>query len=191
MRVLIVLGSPRKGGNSETLANRVAEGVIEEGGEVEYVRLNEMHLQPCQGCGACDKTGICIINDDMPGIYDKCDKADRIVLASPIYFYGLTAQAKIFGDRMQAQWSRRYLLKKRYRLSDERKGYLISTAATQGKKLFDAAILTTRYIFDAMDVQYGGELVVRSVEKRKDLMALGGELERALEFGRSIACLEI
>lgn len=187
MRVFIVLGSPRKGGNSDSLAAKVAEGILEGNGEVESVRLNELNLRPCQGCGACNRTGVCIIDDDMPDIYKKCDEADRVLLASPIYFYGLSAQAKIFGDRMQAQWARRYLLKERYRLAEKRKGYLISTAATKGKQLFDAAILTTRYIFDAMEMDYGGELVVRNVDKRRDVLALSEELERARQFGRAIA----
>ncbi len=109
MKMLVVLGSPRKGGNGETLARKVAEAVEQGGGTVEYVRLNNLNLRPCQGCGGCDKTGNCVVKDDMIPIFQTVDDADRILLVSPVYFYGLSAQCKIFGDRMQARWARKYL----------------------------------------------------------------------------------
>lgn len=186
MKIVALLGSPRKNGNSETLTRAVVAPALQSGGTVEYIRLNDLTLSPCQGCGGCDKTGICVIKDDMVDIYQVVDDADRILLVSPVYFYGLSAQCKIFGDRMQARWARRYLLKDRYRQGEQRKGYLLSSAATKGPKIFDSSILTTRYIFDAMDVEYGGELVVKGVDKRKAVLEHPGELQRAEEFGRKI-----
>ena len=186
MKMLVVLGSPRKGGNGETLARKVAEAVEQGGGTVEYIRLNDLNLRPCQGCGGCDKTGICVIEDDMTAVYQAVDDADRILLVSPVYFYGLSAQCKIFGDRLQARWSRRYQLKERFRENEGRKGYLLSTAATGGPKIFDCSILTTRYIYDAMDVEYGGELLVKGVDKRKAVLEVPDEMVRAEQFGRDI-----
>ena len=167
MKLVVLLGSPRKNGNSETVAKAVVAPIEQSGGSVEYIRLNDFSLRPCQGCGGCDKSGNCIIDDDMKDIYTKVDGADRLLLVSPVYFYGLSAQCKIFGDRMQARWARRYLLKDRYRQEEGRKGYLISSAATKGPKIFDCSILTTRYIFDAMDVEYGGEFLIKGVNNRK------------------------
>lgn len=186
MKLLVVLGSPRKGGNSETIAEKIAEPMGKAGWSIEYVRLNDLKLRPCQGCGGCDKTGMCVVKDDMIDLYKTVDEADRIILASPIYFYGLSAQSKIFGDRCQARWARKYLLKERFRQDEGRKGYLLSTAATKGPKIFDASILTTRYIFDAMDIEYGGEFVVRSVDKRKAVLEAPEELEKAGKFGEDI-----
>jgi len=186
MKLLVVLGSPRKGGNSETLAQKIAEPLMEAGWSAEYVRLNSLNLRPCQGCGGCEKSGNCVIKDDMTELYRAVDEADRIILASPIYFYGLSAQCKIFGDRFQARWSRKYLLKERYRQDEGRKGYLLSTAATKGPKIFDASILTTKYIFDAMDIDYGGEFVVRGLDSKKAVLEVPGELERAVQFGKDI-----
>ncbi len=186
MRIAVLLGSPRKNGNSETLARAVA-GPLEKGGAaVEYIRLNDLSLRPCQGCGGCDKTGNCVISDDMADIYSTVDGADRILLVSPVYFYGLSAQCKICGDRMQAKWARRYLLKDRYRQGEGRKGYLLSSAATGGSKIFECSILTTRYIFDAVDVEYGGEFVVKGVDKRKAVLDHPAEIQRAEEFGKDI-----
>ncbi len=185
--MLIVLGSPRKNGNSETLAKKVAGGIEKGGGTVEYIRLNDLNIRPCQGCGGCEKTGNCVLNDDLTPLFDVVDAADRLMLVSPVYFYGLSAQCKTFGDRFQSRWARRYLLKERFRESDGRKGYLLSTAATTGPKIFDCSILTTRYIFDAMDVEYGGELLVKGVDKRKAVLEVPDEMARAEQFGVDIA----
>lgn len=186
MKILALLGSPRKGGNSETLARSIGASIEEGGGTAEYVHLNSLSLRPCQGCGGCDKTGICVVKDDMGEIFEAVDKADRILLVSPVYFYGLSAQCKIFGDRMQALWARKYLLKERHRLGEGRKGYLVSTAATKGQKIFDCSILTTKYIFDAVDVDYGGEFVVKGVDERKAVLKYQEEMDRASKFGTDI-----
>ncbi len=186
MKLLVVLGSPRKGGNTDVLAQKIAEPLEEAGWSVEYVRLNTLKLRPCQGCGGCDKTGHCVIKDDMTDLYEQVDLADRIIMTSPIYFYCITAQCKIFGDRFQAKWARKYLLKDRVRQGEGRKGYLLSTAATKGPKIFDASILTTRYIYDAMDLEYGGEFVVRGVDKKKAVLELPTEMDKAMQFGKDM-----
>ena len=186
MNMLVLLGSPRKGGNSETLARIIGKSVEEGGGTVEYVYLNGLNLRPCQGCGGCEKSGICVVKDDMEPIYNAVDQADRILLVSPVYFYSISAQCKIFGDRMQALWARRYLLKERFRMGEGRKGYLVSTAATKGQKIFDCSILTTKYIYDAVDVEYGGEFLVKGVDAKKAVLKYQDEMERAELFGKAI-----
>jgi len=186
MKVLTLLGSPRKGANSDTLARLIGKSIEEGGGTVEYVYLNSLNLRPCQGCGGCEKSGICVVKDDMGPIYDAVDQADRILLVSPVYFYGLSAQCKIFGDRMQAHWARKYLLKERFRQGEGRKGYLVSTAATKGQKIFDCSILTTKYIYDAVDVEYGGGFVVKGVDAKKAVLQLQNEMNRATQFGKDI-----
>jgi multimeric flavodoxin WrbA len=186
MKLLVILGSPRKKGNSETLASKVAEAVEAGGGTAEFIRLNDLNPRPCQGCGGCEKTGNCVIDDDMTAIYQAVDDADRILLVSPVYFYGLSAQCKIVGDRFQARWARKYLLKDRYRKGEGRKGYLLSTAATKGPKIFECSVLTTRYIYDAMDVEYAGELLVKGVDKRNAVLEVPDEMARAEQFGKDI-----
>lgn len=186
MNLLVLLGSPRRNGNSEILARKVADVIEKKGGTTTYVRLNDLAIRPCQGCGGCDKTGVCVIKDDMVGIYQAVDEADRIIMASPVYFYSLSAQCKICGDRLQAKWARRYNLKQRFREGDGRKGYLISTAATKGSKIFDCSVLTARYIYDAIDVEYGGDLLVKGVDKRKEVLEQPDQLGQAEKFGEDI-----
>ncbi len=188
MNCLLLLGSPRKNGNTETLAGRVAGVVEKNGGHVESVRLCELDIAPCIDCGECRKNGRCVIDDDMQELYSKIDKANTIIIASPIYFYGVTAQTKVFIDRTQALWSRKYLLKQRIETTGglERKGYFLSVAATSGEKCFDGAILTARYCFDAMDVAWGGELVIPGIDHMGALAKNPSALAKAAGFAESI-----
>lgn len=188
MKILVILGSPRKKGNSETIAGIVSEKVQQHlGGSVDVVRLAGHKIAPCIGCGGCAKTGLCVIEDDMGDLYPIIDAADIILLASPTYFYGLSAQTKAFIDRIQARWSRKYLLDTRIREQDRRRGYLICTAATQGKRLFDGSILVVKSFFDALDVAYGGELLVRGVDEKGAVQEHPDEVRRAGDFARRIS----
>lgn len=112
MKIIAFLGSPRVDGNTELLLNEAIRAIQEQGHEVKTFKLNCLSVKPCQDCGGCDKTGVCIINDDMTDIYKAIREADRIILASPIFFFGMSAQAKAMVDRCQAFWCEKYLLKK-------------------------------------------------------------------------------
>lgn len=171
MKVLALSGSPRKKGNSETLLRAVLNGVEAAGGEVEFIRLYDLRLQPCIGCGGCDKTGECVLDDDMQGLYSEIIASQLVILASPIYFYGITAQAKAFVDRCQALWNRKRLQKEKgeWRNDPSRKGLLVAVAATHGEKVFDGAILTAKYAFDAMGMEYGGEFLVKGMDSRGEM----------------------
>ena len=187
MDVLALNGSPRKKGNTETLLAAVARGVEKAGGKMDTVRLCDMSISPCIGCGGCAKKGKCVIEDDMVQLYEKIEKASRIVLASHIYFYGITSQAKAFVDRVQALWSRKYLLGKGVGGDQhDRKGYLVSVAATRGERIFEGAELTATYFFDAVDAEYSGSLLVRGMDKRGEVAKAAEELERAEKFGKVI-----
>lgn len=187
MKVLVVLGSPRKSGNTEILVNSLMDGARSAGAEIELIRLAEYAIQPCVACGSCEKTGRCVIEDDMQQLYDRIDSADRLVIASPIYFYNVTAQTKAFIDRCQALWSRKYLLGKRRGGNAPRKGYFVSVCATKGERIFDGAILTVKYALDAMDFDYDGALLVKGVDRKGAVAEKPEELARAREFGRGIA----
>ncbi|MBU0967523.1 MAG: flavodoxin family protein [Proteobacteria bacterium] len=188
MKVLVFNGSPRRGGNTQVLLSAVAKGVESAGGEIEIIRLADLNISPCQSCGGCDKTGICVVKDDMGLLYEKIDQVKRIILASPIYFYGVTAQAKAFVDRSQALWSRKYILKKKgeWRDDADRLGFFVSVAATKGEKVFDGAVLTAKYFYDAIGFGYGGALLVKGVDKRGEMAKAVDRMAQAEEFGRRI-----
>lgn len=102
-KVLILSGSPRKGGNSDTLCDEFAHGAQESGNEVEKIRVAEKNIGYCRGCYAC-KNGPCVQKDDMGEILQKMIDADVLVLASPVYFYSVSAQLKTLIDRTVARW---------------------------------------------------------------------------------------
>ncbi|MBI5559508.1 MAG: flavodoxin family protein [Deltaproteobacteria bacterium] len=188
MKVLAFNGSPRRGGNTETLLSAVAKGVELAGGEIEIIRLADLTISPCLSCGGCDKTGICVLKDDMGELYEKIGRARRIILASPIYFYGVTAHAKAFVDRAQALWSKKNLLKKKGQWCEDpdRLGFFVSVAATKGEKIFDGAVLTAKYFYDALGVSYGGAFLVKGVDKRGEMEKAEEKIREAEEFGRRI-----
>jgi len=103
-QVLVILGSPRRKGNSSTLAARISRGAKSAGAEVETVFLQDMQISPCRGCGTCQKHDSkgCANQDDMQKIYPKLIKADAWVIASPVYWFTMSAQTKIFMDRCYA-----------------------------------------------------------------------------------------
>ena len=106
-KVLGISASPRRGGNAEVLLDAALSGAAGAGAIVEKIILNELCLKPCQACDGCSKTGACIIKDDMRQIYKKVDETDALIVASPIYFGSLAAQAKIMIDRFQPYWVRK------------------------------------------------------------------------------------
>ena len=165
MKILILSGSPRRHGNSERILARLHNQLEKSGHHVDLIRLTRLSISGCLGCGGCEQTGNCVIEDDMQKLYPLVCAAEVVILASPIYFYGLSAQAKLFIDRCQALWSRKYLLQKPISPLEGRRGYLLCTAATTGEQLFTGARLTARYCFDAMDIMYTGELFYTGVDR--------------------------
>ncbi len=102
--VLILSGSPRKGGNSDMLCDEFMRGAMEMGHTVEKIRVAEKNIGFCRGCYACKK-GSCVIDDDMGQVLQKMIDADVILLASPVYFYSISAQLKALIDRTVARWT--------------------------------------------------------------------------------------
>ena len=101
-RVLVFKGSPREHGNSSTLADSAAEGAKAAGAEVESFFLANLDIRPCDACDTCQETGVCVLTDDMQILYPKLQEADAIVIASPIYWFTMSAQTKVFIDRWYA-----------------------------------------------------------------------------------------
>ena len=100
-KVLVLLGSPRKNGNSAALADMIARGAESGGARVERVFLHGMKIAPCQSCYACRKPDSkgCAIDDDMQGIFQKLIEHDSWVIASPVFWFNMSAQTKLFMDR--------------------------------------------------------------------------------------------
>ncbi|MEJ2069275.1 MAG: flavodoxin family protein [Syntrophobacterales bacterium] len=186
MKFLAIWGSPRRGGNSDILLKAFIDGATQAGGEVERLALREHKISPCQEIYHCFKDGTCPIKDDMLPLYDKLVEADVVVLATPIFFYSVSAQAKAFIDRTQALWSRRYVTKQDFP-GPERQGVLLAVGATHGKLLFVGARLVTKYFFDAINVSYAAEILVRGVDDKGEIHQQPEVLAAATDLGRRLA----
>ena len=188
MKVLGIFASPRRGGNTEILLEETLKGAEKEGAAIERLYLGDLTIAPCKECHGCDETGTWILLDDMEKIYPKLLEADVVILASPIFFYSVTAWAKALIDRSQAMWARKYLVKDPSlgREGKKRKGFFISVGATKGPRVFDGAILTVKYFFDVLNAEYAGELVFRGVEAKGDILKHPEALQQAVEAGRKL-----
>jgi multimeric flavodoxin WrbA len=102
-RVLGVVGSPRRGGNTDILVDHILKGARDAGATVEKVMLNDLQIAPCQACYACETTGQCIHADDMEGLFEKLHASGVWVLGTPVYWWGPSAQMKAFMDRWFAK----------------------------------------------------------------------------------------
>ena len=186
MKVLGILGSPRRGGNSETLLKAFLEGAAAGGAEVEEVLLRNLKISPCLEIYHCFKDGTCPIKDDMRELYGKLLAADVVVLATPVFFYGVSAQAKTMIDRTQALWARRYVMKQDFP-GGHRQGVLLAVGAPRGRLLFVGVRLTAKYFFDAINVRYAAELLVRGTDEKGAIQEQPETLEQARDLGRRLA----
>jgi len=188
VKVLGIFGSPRRGGNTGLLLEEVLRGAEKEGAEVERLHVSDFTITPCKECHGCDQTGKCVIQDDMQKIYPILLEADIVILASPIFFYGISGWAKALVDRSQALWSRKYLVKdpSMGKEGKKREGFFISVGATKGQKVFEGAILTAKYFFDTFNAAYMGELVFRGIEAKGDILKYPEALQQAFETGRKL-----
>lgn len=157
IKVLAFAGSPRRGGNSETLLDWVLAAMAQEQDvAIEKVALTDAGINPCRGCNACQKLNKCVQRDGMDVLHDRIINADIIVLAAPIFCMGIAAQAKILIDRAQVFTSRKYVLKLPV-VPPERKGkrlgIFLSTAGQNWSYVFDAAIPSVKCFYNVIEVK--------------------------------------
>lgn len=187
VKVLGIYGSPRKGGNTDLLLDKILEGSSAAGAAVESIYVRKLKISGCLECGSCDDTGKCVVQDDMQTVYPLLQEADIIFLASPNFFYSVTAQVKLLIDRSQAMWSKKLLEKspEQRRIYDSGKGYLICVGATKGKNLFVGAELVAKYFFDALDMSYEGGILIDRVEDKGEILKHPDAMDRAFDLGKS------
>jgi multimeric flavodoxin WrbA len=185
LKVLGIMGSPRIKGNTDLLLEEALKGAKSQGAEVEKIVVDKLKISPCKDYLGCFKDGNCVIRDDMDDIYPKLLGADVVIIASPMFFYGVSSQAKALIDRCQALWARKHILKQSLP-NGGRKGAFIAVGATRGKRLFEGAILTVKYFFEAIGVEYADELLIRGVDARGEIKEHPIALSDAFELGKRV-----
>ena len=184
MKVLGIMGSPRIKGNADLLLDEALKGAQGQQVEVEKIIVDKMKITPCKEYYACLKDGNCVIRDDMDIIIPKLLEADGVIVASPMFFYGVTAQLKALIDRCQALWVRRNILKNLP--ESDKKGVFIGVGATRGKNLFEGSILVMKYFFQSFGAEYADELLVRGVDQKGEIKEHPDLLKEAFALGERL-----
>lgn len=159
MKIIGINGSPNPSGLTSLLLNKAIEGARSAGAETETIILNELKFDPCQECHGCDKTGECVLEDDLKPVYKKILFADGLIVVSPIYFGTVSAQLKMLIDRLQCVWVAKNVLKRKAG-PEARKGVFVCVGGEDRIEYFDAAKKAVRMAFNTMGVEYAGELFI-------------------------------
>ena len=177
-KIVILVGSTRKDGNTDLLAKSFAEGA-RENNEVEIISVADYHVNPCIGCNSCfEREGHgCFQKDDMQKIYAKLAEADVIVAASPVYFYGISAQLKAVIDRLHTPMRNEFQVKKL--------GLLLVAAATL-PTVFVSIKMQYELILEFFKLEDAGSILVKGVKDIGDIKE-NKALEQAYELGKSIS----
>lgn len=187
-KILAISGSPRRKGNTAVLLDHAVQGAAEAGAEVEKIVLRDLKMSPCLEIYGCKETGRCVIQDDFQKIHDQLLSCQGLILASPIFFYALSAHTKILMDRCQSLWVKKYWIDKvpYGQWEPKRKGLFISVGATKGKRLFDGALLTVKYFFDVLDMELWKALLYRGLDFEGDVLKHPEHLQEAHEAGKEL-----
>jgi multimeric flavodoxin WrbA len=179
--VLILKGSPREHGNSSTLAEKAAEGAKAVGAEVETFLLHNLDIRPCDACDTCQETGVCVLMDDMQMLYPKLREADAIVIASPIYWFTMSAQTKLFVDRWYALES-----KQGNALKGKQFGILLSYGDTDP---YSSGAINAIRTFQDMLRYIGADIVgivYGTASNEGDVLSQPQLMERAYKLGEKL-----
>jgi len=189
MKILAIYGSPRRECNTSLLLQQAVAGARQAGAEVEEVVLRDLRMSPCLELYGCKKDGRCIIRDDFQRLYDQLLACQALMLASPIFFYTVSAHTKILMDRCQSLWVKKYWIDQVPFGQGEikRKGLFISAGATGGQRLFDGTLLSIRYFFDVLDMELWHALLYRRLDFEGDVLRHPEYLDEAFQAGEALA----
>jgi NAD(P)H-dependent FMN reductase len=188
LKVLGIAGSPRKDGNTDLLLQQVMAGASNQRTETKTVFLRELSIAPCRHCDGCLKTGKCVQQDDMQWLHTDLREADRIVLASPIFFMGLTAQTKAMIDRCQALWVIKYVLKLPVSIpaGKKRRGVFVAVGGTNFKNLFEPSRATLKSWFSTLEVEFASELTFPDTDEKGAITRHPTALKDAFVLGQRL-----
>jgi multimeric flavodoxin WrbA len=188
-RILAIYGSPRRKGNTARLLKQAVAGARQAGAEVEEVVLRDLKMSPCLEIYGCKKDGRCAIKDDFQELYDKLVSCQGLILASPIFFYAVSAHTKIMMDRCQSLWVKKYWIDERPfgELDPAKKALFICLGATKGKKLFEGALLTMKYFLDTLDMGLWKSLLYRGLDHEGEVEDQPAYLAEARQAGFDLA----
>ncbi len=184
--VIGVLGSPHRNGNTEILLDTFLQGASDAGGITEKVILTRLEYTSCRGCNACHKTGNCILNDDIPPMFERLLIADCMVISSPIYTMGITTELKGCIDRAHYLWVRHLKLKTHPLPPDKKllhRGYFLSTAGMDRDDVFDTTFPMMQAVFNIFGFSYCANILAKNMDGYGGIKGNPAILEAAYQAG--------
>lgn len=176
-KILELCTSPRVGGNSEVLADEFIKGASEAGHEIEKICLHDKKIEFCRGCLSCQKTGKCIIHDDVEAMIGKLRRADAVVFATPIYFYEMSGQMKTLLDRTNPLFPGEYSF---------RDVYLLAVSADEAESSMDGAVKGLEgWISCFLKSRLAGVVRGAGADKKGEIKNLKRVLDAAREMGKN------
>ena len=185
-KIIAIYGSPRRKGNTATLLQKAVEGARNAGAEVEEIVLRDLKMSPCLEIYGCKNAGECRLKDDFQTARDQILASQGLMLASPVFFYTVSAHTKILMDRFQSLWVKKYWINDSPIQTPpaQRKALFIAVGATKGKKLFDGILLSLKYFFDVIDMQLWKSLLYRGLDFEGDVLRFPQYLDEAYAAGK-------
>ncbi|MFW6011771.1 MAG: flavodoxin family protein [Desulfosalsimonas sp.] len=188
-KIVAIYGSPRRKGNTARLLAEAVAGARQNGARVEEIVLRDLKISPCLEIYGCRQDGECTLKDDFQAVRDAVLSARGLMLATPIFFYTVSSHVKMFMDRCQSLWVKKYWIEgSAFGLREPmRKGLLISAGATKGKRLFEGTLLSMKYFFDVFDAQLWDSLLYRGLDFEGDVLEFPEYLAEARRAGYRLA----
>jgi multimeric flavodoxin WrbA len=182
MKILGIEGGPRKDGNTEKLVRQVLAGAAETGSQAEFIKLADLTINYCRGCGSCRATGECVMKDDMDQVVDSIQRSDAIVLGSPVYAWQVSGTTKVFMDRLCRLLTPQYTS----RLNGAK---TITFAYTQGNpdpNLFKPYFDYQEKLYAFLGFTLSGRVQATGTRTKEDILSQSETLARALSLGREL-----
>jgi multimeric flavodoxin WrbA len=184
-----VYGSPRRRGNTAALLRQAVAGARDAGARVEELVLRDLKMSPCLEIYSCRQDGQCRIQDDFQRVREMVLASGGLMLASPVFYYAVSAHTKILMDRFHSVWVKRNWVDPDSDLAPvhRRKGLFISAGATRGRRLFEGTLLSVRYFFDTLDMDLWKSLLYRGLEHESEVQEHPEYLTEAYQTGKDLA----
>jgi len=182
MKIIAIEGSPRKDGNTEKLVRRVLAGAEAAGGQTELLKLADLSINYCQGCGSCRVTGECVLKDDMDRVVDAIQQSDVIVLGSPIYAWQVSGNTKVFMDRLCRLLTPKY----ESRLSGPKKIAFVYTQGNPDAEMFKPYLDYQEKVYPFLGFTLAGRIQATGTRGREDILSQLETMAQAFAFGKKL-----
>ncbi len=186
--ITAILGSPRRRGNTDTLAMEFLRGAAERGSDHRLIVPADLGISPCDGNSLCVKNGNCIIRDGMNEIYEQVLNSPYLLIATPVYFMGPPGSLKVFIDRFQAVWARGAILKtfdpdSAQRRAKHKAFAIVTAAAEEEPAMYRPTISIIKAFLNVTGFDYAGEIIATGLDEPGDALKREDLLRRARKAG--------